>query len=159
MDRLRALFEELSMSSVETLIASGNVIFDSRARTAAALERRIASHLKAKLGYAVDTFVRTPAQIDQVAALEPFAARDVRKAHALMVLFLGAEPDASAVQQLGDLSSEIDRFRLVGRELYWLRMTAESDPKLAKSIERAVRMPSTVRNINTVRRIAENFAS
>ena len=40
MDRLRELFEALGLSNVETFIASGNVIFDSRPGTHRCSRRR-----------------------------------------------------------------------------------------------------------------------
>ena len=77
MDRLRSLFEELGLKNVETVIASGNVLFDSSAKDGAGLERKIERHLEEELGYAVETFVRSPAEI---AAM--LAARRVRQVEA-----------------------------------------------------------------------------
>ncbi len=50
MDYLRMLFEALGFSNVETFIASGNVIFDSKATSAKALEKRIEHCLAEALG-------------------------------------------------------------------------------------------------------------
>ena len=58
MDRLRALFAELKFRNVETLIASGNVIFEATTADAEALEQRIERHLRTSLGYEVATFLR-----------------------------------------------------------------------------------------------------
>jgi len=41
MDHLRSLFEALGFSNVETFIASGNVIFESKSKSTRALERRL----------------------------------------------------------------------------------------------------------------------
>ena len=68
MTRLKALFEELGYGDVATFIASGNVVFSSPSRDAAALETEIASHLEATLGYDVDTFVRTSAEVIKITA-------------------------------------------------------------------------------------------
>jgi hypothetical protein len=76
MDRLRALFSDMGFTGVETFIASGNVIFESRAG-AAALEKRIQQQLERALGYAVVTFVRSPAEVARVARLEPFSKADL----------------------------------------------------------------------------------
>ena len=45
MDALRELFIELGCTNVETFIASGNVIFDSKAKNIKTLENKIAEHL------------------------------------------------------------------------------------------------------------------
>ncbi len=55
-DRLRQIFESLGVSSVETFIASGNVIFESTSKSVRILEKRIESGLREALGYEVVTF-------------------------------------------------------------------------------------------------------
>ena len=57
MDQLRRLFEELGFTNVETFIASGNVIFDAKAKTVSSLEAKIEKHLEKVLGYEVSTMV------------------------------------------------------------------------------------------------------
>ncbi len=50
MAALRKHFEDLGCSGVETVVASGNVVFASASRSAAALERRLSDHLEESLG-------------------------------------------------------------------------------------------------------------
>src|SRR4051794_1405623 len=76
MDHLRDLFTALGFSNVTTFIASGNVIFDTPAPDVSAIESRIEGHLKASLGYEVDTFLRTPAELATVVAFRPFPPED-----------------------------------------------------------------------------------
>ena len=59
MDDLRRRFAQLGFTEVETFIASGNVIFSSPSRDAAALEKKIERQLEKSFGYEVKTFVRT----------------------------------------------------------------------------------------------------
>src|SRR5687768_18455045 len=77
MSDLRALFESLGFSSVETFIASGNVIFESPEENREVLEGRIAKHLQKSLGYEVATFIRSPAEITQIASYRPFPASEL----------------------------------------------------------------------------------
>src|SRR5262249_5968026 len=72
MDQLRDLFKALDLSHVETFITSGNVIFEAAAGDSAVLESRIEGHLERSLGYEVDTFIRTPAELASVATFRPF---------------------------------------------------------------------------------------
>ena len=55
MDYLRALFEALGFANVETFIASGNVIFETKSKDTNALQREIEKHLHQALGYEVAT--------------------------------------------------------------------------------------------------------
>lgn len=73
MERLRALFMELEVGSVETFIASGNVIFEAAESDPVVLEQKIEAHLKQVLGYEVATFLRTPTELATVWEACPFA--------------------------------------------------------------------------------------
>src|SRR5262245_62250290 len=94
MDALKKPFEALGFTGVETFIASGNVIFESRSAPTAALERKIEAKLEAALGYEVRTFLRSAEEVAAVARQRPFAEARVRKAHALYVGFLAEAPPA-----------------------------------------------------------------
>ena len=159
MDALRLLFEQMGFTSVETFIASGNVIFDARG-AATALEGRIERGLRQALGYEVGTFVRTPAELAEIARYEPFAADAVGAALALHVLFLKAPPGDTARRALAALRTETDDFHAHGREAYWLVRTRLSDSKITGArLERALGGPATARNVTTVRKLAAKYAA
>jgi uncharacterized protein (DUF1697 family) len=158
MDRLRVLFEELGLGDVSTFIASGNVIFDSDERDPDALEDRIEAHLAQALGYDVPTFVRTDLELARVAAFEPFPSIDRRDGDTVHIAFLGHAPDTAAAAAVAELANDDDLFRVDGRELYWLRRGRLSDSPISGAmLEKAMGQPSTLRNANTVRKIAAKF--
>ena len=64
MSVLREVFEGLGYTGVETFIASGNVIFETRERNTSAIEEKIEGGLKNALGYEAATFIRTPAELN-----------------------------------------------------------------------------------------------
>jgi uncharacterized protein (DUF1697 family) len=153
MDRLRSLFEALKLKNVETFIASGNVIFDTTSSDEAALTARIERHLEKALGYAVATFLRTPAELDRIREYEPFAREELER-HTLYVGFLQSRPSRGAQQKLEALRTPIDDLHVAGREIYWLARKSFSESKLSgASLEKALGMPTTLRNINTIRRL------
>ena len=155
MDRLRALFEEMGFRNVETLIASGNVLFDSSARTSAAIEKKTEQHLFKTLGYDVETFVRTPAELAAVCALQPFSdSVEHSKATALYVGFVKVPPAKDACARLMSLGNGIDEFRVHGREYFWSSLKTMGQSKITgAAIERALKAPSTMRSITTIRRL------
>lgn len=158
MARLAAVFDELGFPHAETFIASGNVIFQSRAAASPALERKLAGGLEAALGFPVATFLRTEPELATLAGPPPFGAREEAKAHALMVGFLHAAPAAGAAGRVVALRSATDDVQLRGRELWWLRRERESATALVNgSFERALGVPATFRNITTVRRLAGKY--
>jgi len=157
MDRLRGAFEALDLARVETFIASGNVIFESRA-AAATLERRIEAHLHRELGYEVATFLRTDAEVAAVAACRPFPAAALAAAAALNVAFLAAPPGAGARRALAELETDVDAFHLDGREVYWMCRRKQSESKFSNAVlERRLALSATLRNITTVRKLAAKY--
>ncbi|HEY1434782.1 MAG TPA: DUF1697 domain-containing protein [Thermoanaerobaculia bacterium] len=163
MAALRGHFEALGYAGVETVIASGNVVFDAASKSPAALERKIAGHLEARLGYAVGTFLRAPADLAAVAAHAPFPRKDLdTPGHGLYIGFLATELDAVARQRTLALATPLDAFRFRGRELYWLRRGRFSDSSdsaiTGKALERALGQPTTLRNATTVRKIAAKYS-
>lgn len=158
MERLRELFESLGFGGVQTFIASGNVVFDSGEKNAAALERQIEEELERALGFEVATFVRATAELPEIADLQPFPAAEMDAAHALSIAFLKAPPDEEAWRKLADRRSEIDDLQVHGREVYWLCRTRVSDSRFSGAVlERTLGMPATFRNVTTVRKLADKY--
>jgi uncharacterized protein (DUF1697 family) len=159
MAALRAHIEALGYGDVATYIASGNVIFTTPGADPAALEAEIAAHLQRVLGYAVATFIRTPAEVAAVAAGQPFPAADLTRAGAtLMVAFLPSAPAGDALTRLAPYRTDADDFAIVGREVYWLRQGRTSESTFSGArLERALAMPATLRNVTTVRALAARY--
>ena len=156
MDALRAHFEALRLTAVESFIASGNVIFLSTSADPAALEQRIEARLAAQLGYSVATFLRTPAELAAIVAQRPFGPIDPLDAgHALSVAFVRCPPAPAAAANLLALTSPVDDFQLAGREIFWRCRVRVSESKVSGArLEKALPTSSTVRNITTIRKLA-----
>lgn len=155
MDRLRALFEEMGFENVATFIASGNVIFDANGKPDA-LEKKIEAHLKEALGYEVATFLRTPKELAALAPLRPYD--DEEAAHGLYVGFLKEAPSAEATEKLMSLRGETVDFAVLGREVWWLSRISMADSRISNgTLEKALRMPATFRNVTTVRKLAAKY--
>lgn len=161
MDRLRMLFEELKFSKVATFIASGNVIFESTARTTSKLESKIEEHLLASLGYHVATFIRTPTELAAVAGNQPFpaAARAV-SGSSLYVTFLKVAPTKTVLDRVVALRSEVDDFHFHEREVYWYCRGKLSESPLFKGDKfgKALALPNTMRNVTTIQKLAAEYA-
>ncbi|MEP6874104.1 MAG: DUF1697 domain-containing protein [Burkholderiales bacterium] len=150
MDLLRAAFEALTLTNVETFIASGNIIFDSRARDLAALERKIEVQLRTRFGFEIDTFVRTLAEVAAVAAHPAFDT----PAQTQVVGFLRSAPTPAALQAVERMSTDADRLQVHGRELFWLSENRQSESVFSNAaFERALNMRSTFRGLSTLRKL------
>lgn len=154
MEALSAYFVELGFANVRTFIASGNVIFDSPLK-AAALERRIEYYLLSKLGYEVETFVRSLAELREVsAAVERLFAGELAGGSQVYVGFLRELPAVANRKQVIALSNDVDVLSFGARELYWLchksiAETTVKGPRLSKALDG----PMTARNITSSRKL------
>ena len=160
MDHLRQLVEALGVSNVETFIASGNVIFNSTSKSRKTLERKIEGALRESLGYAVATFVRSTSELVNIAEYKPFDDPDLNAdGNALYIAFTSDEPGTECKQKLLKFSSEVDDFQVYGREVYWLSRKKISESKFSGAqLERTLGMPATLRNANTVKRLAAKYS-
>ncbi len=157
MQVLKALFQGLGFANVETFIASGNVIFQSPAKSTAAIEEKIERLLEKELGYAVQTFVRSDAEVARVATFEPF--EEVSEGSTLYIGLLKSPPDREVEKRLLAAQTERDDFRLDGRELYWRCRGPSSESTFSGAkLEKTLGMATTLRNVNTVRRLAAKYA-
>lgn len=164
MDKLRQLFEVMGHAGVETFIASGNVIFETSRRNLAVLEETIANGLEKALGFPVATFLRTVPELTAVAAHTPFPASDLESGASLYVGFMKGPVGPvgpvgkDTLRAVAACRSEADDFAVHGRELYWLRRNVGIESMYSGArIEKALAGPITMRNITTVRKLAEKY--
>lgn len=159
MDYLRQLFESLGFSNVETFIASGNVVFETRLNDAKALERKVEHRLREALGYEVATFIRTDAELANIASYKPFQQSELDAAAALNIAFLADKLDDKSKQKLMTLRTDIDDFHVHEREIYWLCRKKQSESKISNAVlEKTFGIKSTLRGANTVKRMAAKYS-
>jgi uncharacterized protein (DUF1697 family) len=157
MDRLRVIFEEMGLDDVETFIASGNVIFTAPAQDTRALEKRIETGLREALGYEVETFIRTPAELEAITKYRPFG--DEADGHVVYVNFYYEPLGGEAKEKLEALRTEVDEFHVHGREMYWLARKKISESLVTgPMLSRAVgKIPSTNRNVSTIHKLVARY--
>jgi len=145
MAKLRDLCERLGFSKVRTIIASGNVVFESdksEAAVKAALERA----LEAYAGKPVGVMVRTGNEMAAVLAANPFGSAPP---NFTVAIFLDHPPPAGALDGITGRNDE--EVALGGREIYVHYPSGQGRSKLKIAAAKA----GTARNMNTVATLAE----
>lgn len=87
-DKLRGVFERLGFEHVKTVIASGNVIFESPSRSARKLEETIEAALPQQLGFTSTTIIRSQGQLQKLVDEDPFEGMEHSQRSYLNVTFL-----------------------------------------------------------------------
>lgn len=152
---LRRIVAACGHADVQTLIASGNVVFTTRRRDRAALAAEIEQAIRADTGLEVPVLLRSHDQVRAVAAAIPDGwANDGRQR--CDVLFVWDDVDPEAV--LGDLPARdgVDEVRAAPGAIIWSVDRARIN---ASGLRRIVGTPLyrrlTIRNATTVRRLRD----
>jgi uncharacterized protein (DUF1697 family) len=161
-DELRGHFDALGLQQPAVFRASGNVVFsDPQRRGDDDLTALIEGGLERLLGYPVATFIRSAAELLEIAAAEPFdTATRARLAGKLQVMVLAERPAKTARTKALEQAGSDDALAFGRRELYWLPAGGMSDSALGlKALERLLG-PMTIRTMGTIEQIAaRHFAS
>ena len=156
MEGLRKLYQSLDLVNPRTHIQSGNVIFGTKEKNLSVLAKRIADAMEKTLGVRAEVILRTPDELRDVMARNPFAKRDDVAPNRLLVTFLAQDPGAKGQDNIRNLPNTPEELRLDGRELYIHFPNGVSGSKLASNaIDKALKTPGTARNWNTVGKLLE----
>jgi uncharacterized protein (DUF1697 family) len=152
MPELKRTFESAGFTNVRTILASGNVLFDTRAAGEAAIERKAEKAMDATLGRHFGTIVRSTAFLQELLASDPFGAFRLPPAAKCVVTFL-REPAAGKLQ----LPIERDGARILlarDREVFTAYLPSDKGPVFMALIEKALGKDITTRTLDTVRKCA-----
>ncbi|HEY0964798.1 MAG TPA: DUF1697 domain-containing protein, partial [Candidatus Paceibacterota bacterium] len=86
-EKLREVFETLGFKNVSTVIASGNVVFDSSSKSLSALEKKVEGALPQLLGFKSTTIIRSQSDLETLVKRDPFKGVKDEKPHYLVVTF------------------------------------------------------------------------
>ena len=150
MTDLRNFLTDLGFDDARSLLQSGNLVFNSKVRTGAELERFLESEAHDRLSLEVDFIVRTPDEWKSIIRQNPFRKEAERDPGHLVVMFLKGAPD---VEDIVALESEIrgpEIIRAKGKQAYIYYPNGQGRSKLTHSILEKKLGRGTGRNWNTV---------
>ncbi len=143
MSELKIMCEEAGFESVQTYIASGNVVFtatDREDKVKQILEKR----LEAYAGKKVDVFVRTAREMRDLVEANPYPEEPGNE---VAVLFLDGHPPADLENRAKGAAGE--RFEAADREVFIHYPEGLGASKLRLDVG-----TGTTRNMNTVSKLA-----
>lgn len=151
-------FRALGHDDVETYINSGNVVFRSASRSAATLVAALEAGLSTRLGFETHAFVRTAAQVREIAARGQ-ALVDAQPTLAdINVAFVGRPLQADQVAVLHALRSEFDDFVVQGAEVYWLCRIKQSGSGFSNVLfERKLKTRTTLRRVHMLQGLSQRL--
>jgi uncharacterized protein (DUF1697 family) len=116
--------------------------------------------LREALGYDVAAFIRTDAELAEIANYQPFRQSEIDAAAEFNIIFLANTLDEKVTQKVLALSTDTDEFHVHGREIYWLRRKKQGESSFSTPpLEKTLGRPFTIRGANTVKKMAVKYAS
>src|SRR5687767_169987 len=92
MPQLKSCFEAAGFTNVKTVLASGNVVFDTRATSDGAVERKAEAAMQEHLGRTFYTIVRRADTLRELLDADPYAQFDLPAGAKRVVTFLRDSP-------------------------------------------------------------------
>ncbi|MCK7526307.1 MAG: DUF1697 domain-containing protein [Ignavibacteriales bacterium] len=160
MDHLKKLFEKMGFENVETFIASGNVVFETKSKSVDSIKKKIETELEKSLGYkSCNISSEQQKELKEVAEHKPFTEFDLNdEQNSLYIGFLDNQPNKDSQKKVLALSDKANEFYFNKTELYWLCRKNFSDSGITgKTLEKALGMETTIRNSTTIRKMVARF--
>jgi uncharacterized protein (DUF1697 family) len=152
METLRGLFEELGFENVKTILASGNVLFETALKDKQALEKKIENILPKTIGFESDVFIRTIDDLHKLEILNPFKDKNIASQTTFYVTFVKRTPRMDL-----QVSSNEKGYEILG--IFYntvcsvIDLTSIKTPQLMQILEKEFGKSTTTRNWNTIVRM------
>ena len=153
MSDLAHQFESLGLTNVKTVLASGNVIFESPETDGAVLTRSIESRLCEALGYEVKVILRTISELQALVSLDPFKRIVLAPGVRLHMTFLADEAN-SALPLPHASPNGFEIIQKTTREVFSVVLPEGRTVDLMTFVEKEFGKASTTRTWNAVQKIA-----
>lgn len=150
MAELRDLCGEIGLHNPRTLLASGNLLFDSPSSDPAGLSQQLEEAVAGRFGLKKRIFVLSPEEFRAILQADPIdpAGKDGAK---WAVMFLDEAPSAADVKAFQERHTGPEEVHFQERAVYLYYPNGQGRSKL--DLGRCVGSETTVRNQNTLQKI------
>ncbi|MEA2715362.1 MAG: hypothetical protein QOG91_390 [Candidatus Parcubacteria bacterium] len=157
--KLRTAFEKMGFKRVETVIASGNVIFESASKNERILESRIEKALPRLLGFKSPTIVRSQVELEQIARKSPFGDMKADPRKYWIVTFLKHKPGKGHVfRDFASSGAGFTIFPMHDRVIFCsIDVRNTKTPEVMRFLEKKFGKEMTTRTWKTVKKILKKM--
>jgi uncharacterized protein (DUF1697 family) len=156
---LKSFILDLGFTGAQTLLASGNVVFETAETDGAALEALLGREARTRLGLDTDFLLRNRAELEAAIAANPFAdAAGTRPSHLLVAFAREKLPD-DLPERIASFYRGPERLGVDGRHLYVDYVEGQGRSKLPQALARLKpARVTTGRNWNSVLKLRAMLA-
>ena len=152
MPELKRTFESAGFTNVKTVLASGNVVFDARSKSAASLARQAELAMTEHLDRSFLTIVRPVSALSEMIDADAYAAFRLSPQAKRIVTFI-REPITAKIK----LPIEADGARILafsGQDILAAYIPRQNDPAFMRLLEKTFGKDITTRTLETVKKCA-----
>ena len=152
MPELKRAFEAAGFTNIKTVLSSGNVVFDARKATEAALERKAEVAMQQALGRTFYTIVRPVSALEALLATDPYANAKLAPQSKCVVSFLRDAPQV--MPKLPVVLEDAQIVNVIGREVFCSYVPGDTGPAFMRLIEKTFGSDITTRTWESMRKCA-----
>lgn len=153
MPELKRCFEKAGFTEVKTVLGSGNVVFNARAATEGALERKVEAAMTKSLGRTFYTIVRSVTSLEALLKNDPYTSFQLPVGSKRVVTFVRIPPDS-----LPKLPIEFEDARILAmteREIFTSYVPGPNGPVFMTLLEKTFGKNITTRTWDTLGKCAK----
>ena len=152
---LKAMAEDLGLKNVRTLVATGNLVFETSATAIADLEQRLEAAFETTFGRHVEIIVRGAEEWLTLAAGNPFQGESTEAGDQVAVRVMRQPAPMDVVAALQAYAAEDEKVLSVGGDIWVVFSRERPSSRLLAATNHKRLGIGTSRNWNTVRKLAE----
>lgn len=150
MKDLRAILADCGAIEPKTLIQSGNCVFGLEMAAGTAFGKKLVARIEQDFGFLPQVLVMPLADLQRCLDETPFDPEEPKMLH---VWFLAETPPAPDMELIASLKAPSEAFELRDRWFYLHAPEGIGRSRLAEKVEKALGVPATARNLNTLRKL------
>jgi len=154
MDELKKVFEEMGYKNIKTVLASGNVLFETKQSNTNSLAKKIEENLKKIFGIQISVIVRSIDELQYLSYTNPFEKINITPQTRLYVTLLSEKSKSKIKIPYESPDGNFKILRVSGKEIFSvLNVTEGKTVELMDVIEKEFGKKVTTRNWNTIMRL------
>jgi len=118
MDELKYIFEAIGLRNVRSILASGNIIFETTIQDRQTIVTKIERQLAKKLGYEVKAVVRNVDELHSIIKSNPFGQIKLTSRTKLFLTFLSEKPNSKLKIPYESVDNDFIILRIASNEIY-----------------------------------------
>ena len=159
-EKLRELFQKLGFKNVQTVISTGNVLFESPSRGVKKLETTIEEAIQEQLGFTSTTIIRSHQQLNRLIGDNRFGKIEDTPTTRLNVTFLKRKQETDLRFPYRATRKGYSVIGMHGREVFSVvDLSGATSPDLMAWLDKQFGKEITTRTLKTVGRIVKRLDS